>query len=226
MMTREFGPAGRPRPAAGVRPAHHARARRRHRRPRCPLPRRRPLLDRLVDLDPELLLPYVTLRLGGVQRSPSPAQPRPASGAGDGSVRGDPPRPAGGGIELIARGFAAAATPSAIRRSTRRASWRAPSTDTSSHERRVADPRAAHAGARAPGRRRDRRPWSSSRRRHRRRRRARRRRARPVASPSSSSRPRLRHEPLELQARARRAALPRLTARSGSRTRARASAAS
>src|SRR3954454_13163083 len=27
-----------------------------------------PLFDRLLDVDPELLLPYVTLRLGGVQR--------------------------------------------------------------------------------------------------------------------------------------------------------------
>src|SRR3954471_19391465 len=55
-----------------------------------------PLFDRLLDVDPELLLPYVTLRLGGMQRM-AVAGLAAELRAGDGSVRdGDP--------EVLARG--------------------------------------------------------------------------------------------------------------------------
>jgi AcrR family transcriptional regulator len=64
-----------------------------------------PLFARLLDLDPELLLPYVTVRLGGVQRM-AVADLEAQLAAADGSVRADA-RPAtlAAAIELIARGF-------------------------------------------------------------------------------------------------------------------------
>jgi AcrR family transcriptional regulator len=70
-----------------------------------------PLFGRLVDLDPELLLPYMTVRLGGVQRiAIAGAAEELAAGAGDGSVRTDaPPAALAATIELIARGFVLAA---------------------------------------------------------------------------------------------------------------------
>jgi AcrR family transcriptional regulator len=70
-----------------------------------------PLFGRLVDLDPELLLPYVTVRLGGVQRIAVAGTTEDlAAGAADGSVRGDAtPAVLAAGIELIARGFVLAA---------------------------------------------------------------------------------------------------------------------
>ena len=68
LMTREFGrrrrrgargrPRGRDLPRAGGGDGRAA-ARRLH---------ADPLFDRLLDVDPELLLPYVTVRLGGMQR--------------------------------------------------------------------------------------------------------------------------------------------------------------
>jgi AcrR family transcriptional regulator len=68
-----------------------------------------PLFERLVDVDPELLLPYVTRRLGGMQRI-AVAAGAEALAAGDGSVRTDvPPVVLSAGIELIARGFVLAA---------------------------------------------------------------------------------------------------------------------
>jgi AcrR family transcriptional regulator len=70
-----------------------------------------PLFERLVDVDPELLLPYVTTRLGGMQRmAVAAARAELAAGAGDGSVRTDvPPEALSAAIELIARGFVLAA---------------------------------------------------------------------------------------------------------------------
>src|SRR3954454_1633963 len=47
-----------------------------------------PLFGRLVDLDPELLLPYVTVRLGGVQQIAVAGTAQELQ-AGDGSVRSD-----------------------------------------------------------------------------------------------------------------------------------------
>jgi AcrR family transcriptional regulator len=64
-----------------------------------------PLFMRLLDVDPELLLPYVTRRLGGMQRI-AVAAGAEALAAGDGSVRTDvSPEVLSAAIELIARGF-------------------------------------------------------------------------------------------------------------------------
>jgi AcrR family transcriptional regulator len=64
-----------------------------------------PLFARLVDVDPELLLPYVTRRLGGMQRI-AVAAGAAALADVDGSVRSDaPPDVLSAGVELIARGF-------------------------------------------------------------------------------------------------------------------------
>jgi AcrR family transcriptional regulator len=64
-----------------------------------------PLFVRLLDVDPELLLPYVTRRLGGMQRI-AVAAGAEALSVTDGSVRTDvPPEVLSAAIELIARGF-------------------------------------------------------------------------------------------------------------------------
>jgi AcrR family transcriptional regulator len=64
-----------------------------------------PLFVRLLDVDPELLLPYVTRRLGGVQKIAIAAGAE-ALAVDDGSVRTDaPPEALATGIELIVRGF-------------------------------------------------------------------------------------------------------------------------
>jgi AcrR family transcriptional regulator len=70
-----------------------------------------PLFGRLVDLDPELLLPYVTVRLGGVQRLAIAGTTQDlAAGARDGSIRTDaPPEVLAATIELMVRGFVLAA---------------------------------------------------------------------------------------------------------------------
>jgi AcrR family transcriptional regulator len=68
-----------------------------------------PLFARLLDVDPELLLPYMTVRLGGVQRM-AVAAGAEALAAGDGSVRTDAsPEVLSAAIELMARGFVLAA---------------------------------------------------------------------------------------------------------------------
>ena len=64
-----------------------------------------PLFVRLLDVDPELLLPYVTQRLGGMQKMAVDAGARALADA-DGSVRTDaPPEVLSAAVELIARGF-------------------------------------------------------------------------------------------------------------------------
>jgi AcrR family transcriptional regulator len=64
-----------------------------------------PLFVRLLDVDPELLLPYMTRRLGGVQKI-AVAAGAEALASRDGSVRTDaPPEVLSAGIELITRGF-------------------------------------------------------------------------------------------------------------------------
>jgi AcrR family transcriptional regulator len=64
-----------------------------------------PLFERLLDVDPELLLPYVTRRLGGMQKIAVAAGAQ-ALAHDDGSVRTDAsPEVLSAGIELIARGF-------------------------------------------------------------------------------------------------------------------------
>ena len=64
-----------------------------------------PLFERLLDVDPELLLPYVTQRLGGMQKM-AVAAGAAALAETDGSVRTDaPPEVLSAAVELIARGF-------------------------------------------------------------------------------------------------------------------------
>jgi AcrR family transcriptional regulator len=64
-----------------------------------------PLFMRLLDVDPELLLPYVTRRLGGMQRI-AVAAGAAALAVDDGSVRTDAsPEVLAAAIELMARGF-------------------------------------------------------------------------------------------------------------------------
>jgi AcrR family transcriptional regulator len=68
-----------------------------------------PLFVRLLDVDPELLLPYVTQRLGGMQKMAVAAGAQ-ALATPDGSVRTDvSPAVLSAAIELIARGFVLAA---------------------------------------------------------------------------------------------------------------------
>jgi AcrR family transcriptional regulator len=68
-----------------------------------------PLFARLLDVDPELLLPYVTQRLGGMQKMAIAAGAQ-ALATPDGSVRTDvSPAVLSAAIELIARGFVLAA---------------------------------------------------------------------------------------------------------------------
>jgi AcrR family transcriptional regulator len=63
------------------------------------------LFMRLLDVDPELLLPYMTRRLGGVQRIAVEAGAA-ALAVDDGSVRTDSsPEVLAAAIELMARGF-------------------------------------------------------------------------------------------------------------------------
>ena len=69
-----------------------------------------PLFDRLLDVDPELLLPYVTVRLGGMQRM-AVAGLAAELGDADGSVRDADPEVLARGIELMARGFVLARDP-------------------------------------------------------------------------------------------------------------------
>jgi AcrR family transcriptional regulator len=67
------------------------------------------LFARLVDVDPELLLPYLTVRLGGMQRMAVDAAANLLD-TGDGSVRTDAsPAVLSAAIELMARGFVLAA---------------------------------------------------------------------------------------------------------------------
>jgi len=64
-----------------------------------------PLFERLLDVDPELLLPYVTQRLGGMQKMAVEASARILADADD-SIRSDvPPATLAAGMELISRGF-------------------------------------------------------------------------------------------------------------------------
>jgi AcrR family transcriptional regulator len=64
-----------------------------------------PLFARLLDVDPELLLPYVTQRLGGMQKMAVEAGAAALADA-DGSVRTDvSPEVLSATVELIARGF-------------------------------------------------------------------------------------------------------------------------
>jgi AcrR family transcriptional regulator len=68
---------------------------------------RHPLFLRIVDVDPELLLPYITTRRGAFQRAAVGAfEQRIAQGVADGSIAAADPAAAARTIELALRGFA------------------------------------------------------------------------------------------------------------------------
>jgi AcrR family transcriptional regulator len=68
---------------------------------------RHPLFLRIVDVDPELLLPYITTRRGAFQRAAVEAfAARLADGIAEGSIAVDDPDAAARTIELALRGFA------------------------------------------------------------------------------------------------------------------------
>ena len=68
---------------------------------------RHPLFLRIVDVDPELLLPYLTTRRGAFQRAAVEAfAARLADGAAEGSIAVADPAAAARTIELTLRGFA------------------------------------------------------------------------------------------------------------------------
>ena len=65
-----------------------------------------PLFERILDVDPELLLPYVVERLGEVQRMVIAGLcEQIAAGVEDGSIRRERPATLAAAVELIARGF-------------------------------------------------------------------------------------------------------------------------
>jgi AcrR family transcriptional regulator len=67
---------------------------------------RHPLFLRIVDVDPELLLPYMTQRLGAFQRLVvGVLERRVADGVADGSVAAEDPAAVARTIELALRGF-------------------------------------------------------------------------------------------------------------------------
>jgi AcrR family transcriptional regulator len=69
-----------------------------------------PLFRRILDVDPELLLPYVVERLGDVQRMVIAGLEEVVErGVADGSIRLERPRILAAAVELIARGFVLAA---------------------------------------------------------------------------------------------------------------------
>ncbi len=64
-----------------------------------------PLFGRILDVDPELLLPYVVQRLGQVQRLMIAALTEDISaGVADGSIRDERPEVLAATVELLARG--------------------------------------------------------------------------------------------------------------------------
>lgn len=68
------------------------------------------LWRRILDVDPELVLPYVTRRLGGVQEAGlALLRDQVAEGIGDGSVRDEDPGRLAATIELALRGHVLAA---------------------------------------------------------------------------------------------------------------------
>jgi len=69
-----------------------------------------PLFARILDVDPELLLPYVTQRLGGVQTLLIAALAQDVeAGIADGSIRPESPRVLAAMVELLSRGALLAA---------------------------------------------------------------------------------------------------------------------
>ena len=104
LMTREFGATLEATAAAAARDGEDGRARlRRQVAAGVRELREHPLLRKVIDAEPELLLPYVLGRIGATQRyALTLLAPAVAAGQADGSVRaGDP--------EIIARGVLLAA---------------------------------------------------------------------------------------------------------------------
>jgi len=65
-----------------------------------------PLFRRILDVDPELLLPYLTTRLGGFQRAVVASfEQRIAEGIADGSIAASDPAAVARTLELALRGF-------------------------------------------------------------------------------------------------------------------------
>ena len=207
LMTREFGRlvAEAAERAAG---RDRARARRRDGRARLPRARRRPAVRAAARRRPGAAAPVRdaagSAACSGSRWRPAPRRSPPATARCGPTPRPRCCRPA---IELIARGFVLAAHGELEPGSIRGPSWRGRSTGTCGHER-VAERGPPARRPRAAGGRRGRRRRRRRRRHHRRRRRARRRLARPVGRAARAARPRVRHEPLELEARARRPAVP------------------
>ncbi len=68
------------------------------------------LWRRILDVDPELVLPYVTRRLGGVQEAGlALLQAQVADGIADGSIRDEDPARLAATLELAMRGYVLAA---------------------------------------------------------------------------------------------------------------------
>ena len=185
-----------------------------------------PLYRRVLDVDPELLLPLVVDRFGSTQRAAiEVVAGLVAQGVPEGSVRPVDPHLAATCLLLTAQSFVFSArvveaetSAGADRRRAPPAARRLPRAVSRPDPRARRGPRPRRPGGRA-GRRARRR-----RRRHRLRRRARRRHARAVGRARGEGRPRPRHQPLVEQARARRAALPRHGRRRASPSSPRASA--
>ncbi len=230
--------------AAARRPDDPRVGRRRRREPRCRGPRAAARLDRLVgdivgtvqrlrenelfvrivELDPELLLPYLLSRRGRSQDAILAMTARSITeGQAAGTMRAGNPVAMARGLLLAAHGHVLSAAHDGRRRGNRRRARRR------AHPPADQEPRPVTATRITPGlslrsdrgrRRRDRA------RHHRHRRRPRRGHPRPLGAGRRRPRPRLRHLALVLQAGPRRPALPRSAASSGSPTRARSSAAS
>lgn len=84
-----------------------------------------PLLDRLLDLDPELLLPYIVSRIGSTQRFVEQIlRANVEAGQADGSIRHGDPKIISRGVYLTAQSFALSGTARGIR--ARRGRDRAP----------------------------------------------------------------------------------------------------
>ena len=67
---------------------------------------RHPLFRRILDVDPELLLPYLTTRLGAFQRAVvAVVERRVAEGVADGSIAARDPATVARTLELALRGF-------------------------------------------------------------------------------------------------------------------------
>lgn len=107
LMTREFGATLEATAAAAVREGEDGRARiRRQVAAGVRELREHPLLRKIVDAEPELLLPYVLGRIGATQRyALTLLTAAVAAGQADGSVRAGDPEVIARGVVLAAQSF-------------------------------------------------------------------------------------------------------------------------